>query len=499
MNTIKQKATRGVVWAAVGSWGNQLASSFVFIVLTRLLDPEAFGLVAMASVFTAFISIFTEQGLGQAIVQREYLEPEHLDTAFWTNLIIGSGLTLFGILVSGIVARIYNEPELQAIVAALSFTLLFTALSSTQQALLQRELDFRALSIRNLVAAIIGGVGGVVLALIGAGVYALVARTLITGAVGVLILWSVSPWRPGFRYSRAHFQDLFGFGMSMVGVRITNFIRTRLDDFLIGYFLGAEMLGIYSVAYRLGRLTLDMFTGVMGSVAVPTFARLQKNADQLKRAFERFTRLTGVITFPIFSALILLAPELILGLSGEQWLPSAPIMQILSLAGFTLTLQYFNSYLIIAVGKPDKLLIINLVSTGFTTVAFFISARFGLIYVAIAYVIVNVSFFGVYLYVVHRMIRFNLKSYFAQLLAPITACGFMAVGVYLMKQLLIANLPQSSIFSLFVLGLTGFVVYSLSILVLRPSLLLEVRELIITVLPSNYFRFGKADSCREIR
>lgn len=494
MSTLKKKAVRGVAWTAVGNWGNQIASFVVFIVLTRLLEPEAFGLVAMASVFTAFVGIFAEQGLGQAIVQRENLEPEHIDTAFWTNLIIGSGLTFFGVLASGVVAGIYNEPELQPVVAALSFSLLFAALSSTQQALLQRELEFRTLSIRQLVAAIAGGVGGVVLALFGAGVYALVARTLITGAVGALILWNVSTWRPRVRYSRAHFYDLFGFGMNMVGVRITNFARTRLDDFLIGYFLGAEALGFYTVAYRFGRLALDMFAGVVGNVAVSTFARLQQNIDRLRLAFYRTTRLAGLITFPISTGLIMLAPELILGFSGEQWLPSVPVMQVLSLAGFTLTLQYFNSYLIISVGKPDKLLIINLVSTGFTAIAFFISARFGLIYVAIAYVIVNVSFFGVYLYVAHRMIRFNLKSYFTQLLAPVTACGFMAVSVYLMKQLLITNLPQNGIFNLIVLGLTGFIVYSLSILVLRPSLLLEARELIIAILPSNYIRLGQTDS-----
>jgi O-antigen/teichoic acid export membrane protein len=493
MSAIKQKATRGVVWAAVGSWGNQITSFVVFIALTRMLDPEAFGLVAMATVFTAFVGIFAEQGLGQAIVQREKLEPEHIDTAFWTNVVVGSGLTLFGVLVSGIVARIYKEPKLQPVIAALSFTLLITALSSTQRALLQRELDFRALSIRSLVAAIVGGIGGVVLALMGVGVYALVGKTLITGVVGTLILWRVSNWRPSLSYSKAHFRDLFSFGMNMVGVNMTNFVRTRLDDFLIGYFLGAEALGFYTVAYRLARLTLDMFTSVIGSVAVSTFARLQQNIDQLREAFYRVTRLASLITFPIFTGLILLAPELILGLSGEQWLPSIPIMRILSLAGFALTMQYFNSYLIISLGKPDRLLMINLASTTFTAIAFFIGARFGIIYVAIAYVVVNVSFFGVYLYVAHGMIRLNLKSYFTQLLGPAAACGFMAMGVYLMRQLFVAALVQNIISSLIISVLTGVVVYSVSIFLLRPSLLREACELIVAILPSNYSRFGQAD------
>ncbi|MBK7917791.1 MAG: oligosaccharide flippase family protein [Chloroflexi bacterium] len=138
VKNLRQQAAKGVVWTAIGNWGNQIATIIVFIVLTRLLGPEAFGLVAMATVFTSFMAIFAEQGLGQAIVQREQLEPEHLDTAFWTNLLVGTGLTLLSIMLSGLVAKIFREPKLQPVVAILSVTFVLTALSSTQQALLQR-------------------------------------------------------------------------------------------------------------------------------------------------------------------------------------------------------------------------------------------------------------------------------------------------------------------------------------------------------------------------
>lgn len=494
MSEIAQKATRGVAWTAIGSWGNQITSLLVFIVLTRLLDPEAFGLIGMAAVFTAFVGIFAEQGLGQAIVQRQELEAEHLDTAFWTNLVIGAGLTVIGVLASGGVAYLYGEPQLEPVVALLSITFLFAALKSTQQALLQRELDFRTLSMRQLAAAIAGGMIGVLAAVLGAGVYALVIRTLVTGLMEVFLLWKIGKWRPRFRYSKEHFQELFQFGMNMTGVRITNFFRRNSDNLLIGYFLGAEALGYYMVAYRLARLFMDMLNNVTGQVAITTFARLQDNKVKLRQALTKVTKMVSLITFPIFTGLILLAPELILFFSGEQWLPSVPVMQVLSLSGFTITMQIILSYLMVGSGNTGQLLKINLVNTIIIVFAFLISAQSGIFYVAAAYTFVSILFFGVYLLAAHRIMEFKYKEYFSQTLWPTIACGFMAVSVYLMKQLLIANLSQSIILNLIVLGLTGFVVYSVSIFILRPSLLLEARELIILILPLNHFRFGKADS-----
>lgn len=482
MKDIKQKATKGVLWSAVGNWGNQITTFVVFIVLTRLLSPEAFGLVAMATVFTSFVSVFSEQGLGQAIVQRDHLEPEHLDTAFWTNMIVGSGLTVAGVLLSGLVANIYKEPALQPIVTALSITFLITALSSTQQALLQRELNFRVLSISNLIAAFIGGIIAIVMAVMGAGVYSLVAKTLITGLVFVVILWYVSPWHPRFRFSKVHFYDLFGFGVSMVGIRITNFLRTRLDDFLIGIFLGAEVLGYYTVAYRLGRLTLDMFTGVMGNVSISMFSRLQNDFDRLCQALYKVTGMAGLITFPIFMGLAVLAPDLIVALSGEQWLPSAPIMRILSLAGFTLSLQYFLAYLMISLGKPNRLFALNLIVTFVTAIAFLVSVSYGIAYVALAYAIVNISFYAVYVLVAHRMLPFDLRRYLIAGWAFFIPTLFMGGVVYLFNSYML-----STSLNLYIrLGLAvilGILVYTAIVFLFYRPIFMDLWVLMLSIIP----------------
>lgn len=482
MKDIKQKATNSAVWSAVGNWGNQITTFVVFVVLTRLLDPADFGLVAMATVFTSFMSVFAEQGLGQAIVQREHLEPEHLDTAFWTNMIMGSGLTLIGVLLSGLVANIYKEPTLQPIVAILSITFLITALSSTQQALLQRALNFRGLSISQLISAFIGGIIGIVMAVAGAGVYSLVAKTLVTGLVFVGILWYVSQWHPRFRFSKRHFRDLFGFGISMVGIRITTFMQTRLDDLLIGIFLGAEALGYYTVAYRLGRLTLDMFAGVMSNVSVSMFSRLQNDFDRLCMALYKVTGMAGLITFPIFMGLVVLASDLIVTLSGEQWLPSAPIMRILSLAGFTLSLQYFLAYLMISLGKPNRLFVLNLIVTIVTVIAFILSVSYGIAYVALAYAVVNVSFYAVYVFVAYRMLPFDLKRYLINGWRFLIPSLFMGGVVYLFN----SYLSTTSLNLYIRLGsaiILGILVYTAIVFLFFRPIFMEMWSLMLSIIP----------------
>ena len=85
--SLRKKAVKGVFWSMVQKWGRAGLTTITFIILSRLLAPEAFGLVALATAFTVFIELFLDQGFGSAIVQREELEPEHLDTAFWLNVL----------------------------------------------------------------------------------------------------------------------------------------------------------------------------------------------------------------------------------------------------------------------------------------------------------------------------------------------------------------------------------------------------------------------------
>ncbi|MEJ2558700.1 MAG: lipopolysaccharide biosynthesis protein [Anaerolineae bacterium] len=351
--SLRQEAVKGVVWSIIQKWGRAAISTATFMALARLLSPDAFGLVALASVFTAFVEIFLDQGFSAAIVQRADLEREHLDTAFWITVLGGGLLTVGGIAASGLVAALFAEPRLAPILMWLSLSFVLSALSSTQSAILQRELAFKSLAARSLAATTVGGVAGISMAIAGFGVWSLVGQNLANGLAGAIVLWRASDWRPGFNLSRQHYKELFSFGVSVVGNNILKVLVRRSDDFLIGYFLGPTLLGYYTIGYRLLLVIIRLVTGIINAVAFPTFSRLQRDPKRMLRAFYNVTQYTSLLAFPVFSGLAALAPELVPALFGEKWAPSIPVMQVLALIGILQSVLFFNGSVMRASGKPS--------------------------------------------------------------------------------------------------------------------------------------------------
>lgn len=473
--SLKQQATKGVVWSVAQKWGTQLISFCVFLVLSRLLEPEAFGLVALASVFIVLVEIFLDQGFSEAIVQRTELEHEHLDTAFWTGILTSLLLMGFGIAASGLVAQLFKEPQLAPVVAGLSLSFPIGALSSTQQAILQRKLAFKSLTLRSLASAAVGGIVGVVMAFQGFGVWSLVVQTLVNNFAGAVVLWRVSDWRPGFNFAPQHFKELFHFGFNVVGIKLLDFVNRRSDDFLIGYFLGAKALGYYTIAYRLLFIIIKLLTGVTTSVAYPTFSRMQHDPEKMRRAFYQVTQYTSLISFPAFLVMMAMAPELTLLLFGAKWSPSIPVMQVLSIIGVVLSVSYFNNTVIKASGRPDWLLKIMLVNSVCNALGFLFAVRWGIVAVASAYVTVSYLLFPVYLRAVYRSIRIDLKTYFGQFVMPLGASLIAVAAIYGMKTI---SGELSLWVQVILYGMTAIVLYTAIILLFARSLFDRVLELI---------------------
>jgi O-antigen/teichoic acid export membrane protein len=385
--SLQQKAVKGVVWSAIQGWGSQAISFVVFALLSRLLKPEAFGLVAMASVFMVFVQIFVEQGFSNAIVQRKEVTPSHLDTAFWTNISVGLLMTVVSIAAAPLVANFFKQAQLIPILSWLSVSFTINALSSVQEAIFKRNLNFKPLALRTLIATIAGGCTGTAMAFAGYGVWSLIGQQLVSGSVQVTILWWSSDWRPRLLFSRDCFRELFVFGINIVGINILNFINRQSDDLLIGYYLGPTALGYYAIAYRIYLIMTQLLTGIISQVAMSTFSRLQHELEKLRSAFYTFTELTSFIAFPAFIGVAVLAPELVNFLFGEKWQPSVPVMQILAFIGLQHVVSYFYATVLMAMGKPSWQLKMNLFDATANFIGFYLVVRWGIVAVAAVYVI----------------------------------------------------------------------------------------------------------------
>ncbi|WP_392531334.1 lipopolysaccharide biosynthesis protein [Nostoc sp. C117] len=471
-SNLRKQAVKGVFWSALDSWGRQIISLGVFLILARLLGPETFGIVALSTIFLNFLQVFLDQGLSQAIVQREDLEKEHLDTAFWTNLGVSGLAAILSIACAGLIAELFKEPQITPIIRYLSLGFIISAFSSVQEAIFQRKLAFKSLAIRSLIAVIIGGIVGVTMAFMGFGVWSLVGQQLTNSLIQVLVLWWVSDWRPGLRFSPKHFKELFAFGVNVMGINLFNFLSRRSDDFLIGYYLGSIALGYYTVAYRLLLILTQLLTSVIVKVSLPAFSRLQSEPERLRNALYKGIQLTSLITFPGFMATVILAPEIVTVVFGQKWTPSIPVMQVLNLIGILYAYFYFNGSVIMAVGKPSWKLALDFLQAVSNVVAFALSVQWGIVAVAAAYVIRGYLMVPLNIWVLWKLIRIDVSTYLAQGIVPLIGTTIMLAAIFSVKYLLSNFISSYAILAISII--VGIVVYCVAILLIAPKLFWQV-------------------------
>jgi O-antigen/teichoic acid export membrane protein len=474
--SIKQKAIQGVIWSAIQNWGSQAGSLVVFFVLARLLSPDTFGLVALANVFVVFMQIFLHQGFAQALIQRQQLDPEHLDTAFWTNVGIGCLLAIVGLTGAEHIAGWFNQPQLTPILRVLSLVFIVNSLNDVQQAVLERQFAFKSVAIRSLLAVVISGGVGIGMAIAGFGVWSLVGQQLIYETVAVAVLWGASDWRPGWRFSLAHFQDLFSFGVNILGSNFLNYINTRADDFLIGYFLGPTALGYYAIAYRVLTVMTQLLVSTIAQVALPTFSRLQEDLEKFRRAFYTATQLTSFVAFPTFLGMAVMARELVLVLFGEQWLPSVPVMQVLALAGILRSVTFAKGSVFMALGKPGWQFRLSLLNAVLNITGFLIAVRWGILAVAASYVIRAYSVFPLGQWLLSKLTQIRLSVYLRQFIAPLLASGVMVAIMLAVKYWFTPIL--NPLLLLMTCSVIGAIVYSAAIRVTSPRLFQQVLDIV---------------------
>jgi PST family polysaccharide transporter len=436
LQTLLSDSVFGVVWSGIQKGGASVISVLVHIVLARLLLPKHFGLVAMANVAVAFIGLVKDQGFGAAIIQRDNLEDKHLDAALWTVLVVGIVLAAAGIGAAPWVALFFDSPRLEPVLQVLVLSIPLASVSSIPEALLRRRMEFKSLSIRTLIANVVGGAVAVGAAFAGWGVWALVALSLTKMLVSTVVLWIATGWLPGLTYSIRHMKDLFSFGANITGQKILNFFNRQADDIIIGYFLGASALGFYSVAYEILKGMTNIVSRTMTNVALPAFSRLQNDIPRLKRAFLTAVRTTSVVSIPIFVLYAVVAEDLFLVIYNPKWLPAVSTSQVLAFIGILHSLVLFNPPILKSLGKPHWELALSVLNVVGNLTGFLIGVQYGFFWVAVAYVARGYLFAPVELYLVQTLIDFEVSEYVDALVFPLIGAVLVAVSVFGVHQLL---------------------------------------------------------------
>ena len=295
----------------------------------------------------------------------------------------------------------------------------------------------------------------------------------------LLVLWQASDWRPQWQYSWRHFRQLFQFGVYILGLNFLNFFNTRINDFLIGYFLGSAALGYYAVAYRILRTLIKLLVRTSSEVALPTFSRLQEDLPRFRKTFYSATQLSSLVAFPVFFGVVATAPELIILLFGPQWEASIPLMQVLAFVGMIRSISFFKGSVFMALGKPQWRLWLGFLTVGLNLLGFAIALPWGIVAVTVAYAVRGLLVFPVGQWAISRLIDIPLLTYLQQFIVPLLGSVIMAAGILLMKAP-VSTVIESKIAALIVYTLLGALLYGAIIRLAAPQLfkhLLEVARL----------------------
>ena len=421
---------RGLVWLGGVRWAAQLFTWASTLIIARLLAPEDYGLVALATVLTGFLEVVTDLGLGSALVQSRNPTKRDIEATMGATCLLGLGAAILLALSAPLWANIQNDPRIIPIVQALAFGVLLTTAANVPYSMLHRRLAFglvaRAQFVRGLVTAGVTLGGAFVLQ----SHWALVVGYLVGKLAFTVMLMAAEPVRPRLPGADTEVGKLLRFGGVLTADRILNYARGNVDVALVGALLGTRMVGLYVMATALARLPLEKLGSAFEPVAYPTFARLRENPSELRQYFLGLSLGTMAIALPACLGLIVTAELLVPTVIGAQWMA---VIRPLQVAAIVTPLAFhlgLVSALFNALGRVDLNLRITTMTSALTIAAVFVGVRFGIVGVAAAS---GLAFTAVWVYaevLALRLLDLRAVDAARMLLPAVSASLAMAVCVF---------------------------------------------------------------------
>ena len=372
MSSLKQKSYKAFGWDFIGRIGNQGIGFIISIILARLLTPADFGLLAMVTVVIGVSNIFSDVGLGSALIQRKDVNDEHYGSVFYFNLFVGFTLAITLFLCSDLIAKFYNRPEIKPLCQVMSLTFIVNSFGNVRRLWLYKNINYKIPTQSALMGIIVGGTIGVIMAFKGYGVWSLVAQSIMSGVVNNSYLYFATKWKPKFIFRLRALKELWKYGFNMFLSGIIETLSNQVDKLIIGKLFSPTDLGFYFRAKSLDTLVSTYTSGTLMSVLFPVLSNIQDDHQRFKNVVYRTFHLLNFATFFLLGILLLCAKDIIVILFSSKWLPCVEYYQILVLGGFIF---------------PFSSLLVNILSSKGNSKAFLRLEIFKKIPVAIVFIV----------------------------------------------------------------------------------------------------------------
>lgn len=417
---------KGTIWSVVDNFFRQAITFTVFIILARILNPEIFGLLTIALLVVNLFKSIVFDSIATAIIRKAKPTSIDYDTGFWLCIIISIPAFLVLFVAAGYIESLMDLEGLERTLKGIGFIILLSGLCRMHEVWLTHRMDFKTLAIRSSVSVVIGGSAGIALALYGYGIEAVVAQHVITSITELILLWTITPWRPAFKASKDTMMEIYKYGRHVALTSITNFANMNSDAFFVSYYLGSAATGIYATGKRISTTLNAVLSSALMRVSLPAFSRLQDDDDELKKAYLNSTALTAMVTAPVFIGLAVLSRDVTLLILGEKWIESVPIMQVITVIGFLTSIGYYNQSIMLAKNRPEWQTRLTLLYAISNIGVFVIFTPYGLVYTALAYSGRALLLYPVSVWCAITLTNLKWQKYVKALFPSLFSAGLMA-------------------------------------------------------------------------
>lgn len=420
-------AANSVRWTLAAVIARQGFQMLAALVLARILGPASYGIISAATVFTTFTSLFLDQGLAAALVQRPTVTRRAAGATATLNLLLAAAIGMATLLAAPGVAGFFGAPALAGLLVPLALAIPLKGLAITPRAMLSRDLRFSMVARADIAGAFCGAAAGITAVLLGSGFFALAYQVVATDVVTAVLLLAAAkgPW------PNHHLREVLPMLAFSSSVFFTNFLAyfsRNMDNVLVGRFLGLASLSLYGMAYRILVLPVQLVGQTVNRVMFPVFSRASQEPDKVAALLTAVTRITAMTAIPLMAYVACASPELVLLVLGDAWLPAAPIISILAIGGARETVFYITPTLMKGLGKGALIVKYEVLAAVVQVGGIVVGLQFGLVGVAAGLVGAGLLLVPVLLLIQSRLAPVRIRAQLAVIWPAVHASLWGAAG-----------------------------------------------------------------------
>ena len=443
-----------LIWRFAERCGAQGVSFIVGLVLARLLSPEDYGLIAIVSVFTTFLNVFIDSGMGGALVQKKNADDIDYSSVFYFNVAFSVILYLAFFFASPWFASLYDASELVPVFRVMGTTFLISGIKNIQIAKIQSSMAFKQFFYANLGGTVISAVVGITFAYLGFGVWALVAQSLISNLFGAVVLWIAVKWKPKWTFSFKRLKGLLSYGWKMMASSLISTGYSDIWQLIIGILYSPTVLAFYNRGNHMPNLVIKNINSTIDIVLFPAMSKTQDEKDKLKAMTRRSIKTSTYIMAPLLLGLAAVSEPVVKVLLTDKWLPCVTFMQIFCIVYVFYPLTTANHNALKAMGRSDLVLKLEIAKSIFGLVALLVTMKFGVLAISFGFLATNLFTQFIKAYPNKKLMGYSYLEQLKDILPSIALATAMAVIVGL-----VMLLKLSPIVTLFIQVPLGAIIY----------------------------------------